>query len=151
MITVREFAESDYAAVVAIAENLPEWFDEHARRIAIPTDIRHQRVFVAVDGDAVVGFISLYVSAGKLNIGWIGVAKHHHRMGAGQRLLQRAEQSARTMGIHELAVFTLGDSVDYPPYEQTRSFYFKNGFKVYQRSKTDNPGCPEELKLSKRL
>ena len=151
MITVREYADADRPAVIAVAENLPEWFDEHARTIAIPTDIRHQHVLVGADGNAVVAFISLYVSEGRLNIGWLGVLKSYHRQGIGRRLLNAAEEKARAMDIPEIAVYTLGDSVDYPPYDQTRAFYFKNGFRVYQRNKTDNPGCPEELKLKKRL
>ena len=48
-----------------------------------------------------------------------------------------------------IATVTLGESVDYPPYEATRAFYKKHGFAVYQRNQTDNPNCPEELKLKK--
>jgi ribosomal protein S18 acetylase RimI-like enzyme len=151
MTVVRDFVEADRAAIVAIANELPEWFDEHARSTAIPTDIRHQTVVVATDGDDVVGFISLYVSDGRWNIGWIGVARARHRQGIGQKLVRKAEEKATAMGLSEIAVMTLGDSVDYPPYQATRSFYFKNGFEVFQRSRTDNPGCPEELRLLKRL
>ncbi len=149
--TVREATPSDRPAILAIAEDLPEWFDEHARQVAIPTDIVHQHVSVALEGPLVVGFISLYVSDGRLNIGWIGVLKSHHRKGIGHQLLRTAEERARAMGVAEIAVSTLGDAVEYAPYDQTRSFYRKNGFVAYQRSKTDNPGCPEELKLRKQL
>ncbi len=150
-VTIRKAVEADYPGILSVAQNLPEWFDERARQVAIPTDIRHQDVFVAIAPDGVLGFITLYVSEGRLNIGWIGVRKSHRRRSIGQQLLKKGEERARAMGISQIAVTTLGDNVDYPPYAQTRSFYMKNGFVEYQRSTTDNPGCPEELKLVKPL
>ncbi|MDQ7780396.1 MAG: hypothetical protein RDV41_11930, partial [Planctomycetota bacterium] len=67
------------------------------------------------------------------------------------QLLLAAEQKGRDMGLAELATVTLGEGVDYAPYEATRAFYKKHGFVVFQRNKTDNPNCPEEIKMSKRI
>ena len=151
MIEVRELTSDDREAVQAIADGLPEWFDETARHRSIPIDIRYQKGFVATDHGTIVGFITLYVAEGRLNIGWLGVRRDFHRKGVGKALLAKAEDVARQMEIGEIATYTLGDNVDYAPYEQTRDFYFKNGYKVYQRNKTDNPGCPEEIRISKRI
>ncbi len=93
--------------------------------------------------------MTLYVAEGKLTIGWLGVHCELHRQGIGRLLLDKAEEAAKQMGIRELSLYTLGDGVDYEPYERTRQFYFAHGFQVYQRSQTDNEGCPEEIKLSK--
>ena len=65
--------------------------------------------------------------------------------------MTNAEEFGRQLGLAEIATYTLGDAVDYEPYESTRRFYFARGFKVYQRSTTDNPGCPEEIKIKKQL
>jgi len=146
-VAIRRAGEADRAGIQAVAAGLPEWFDEHARDVAIPTDIRHQEVFVAVAAGEVVGFVSVYVSEGRANIGWIGVRRDLHRRGIGSRLLAAVERRAGEMGIAEVAVMTLGDGVDYPPYEATRAFYARCGFTVRRRSTTDNPGCPEELRL----
>jgi GNAT superfamily N-acetyltransferase len=143
--------EGDHTAVKQIVESLSQWFDDRARNISVPVDIRHQHCFVAVSGDEVVGFITLYVAEGKLNIGWIGVRSDLHRKGIGKLLLKHAEQLAAEMGIAQLGTYTLGDRVDYEPYERTRQFYFKNGFRVYQRSQTDNPSCPDEIRIVKDL
>jgi GNAT superfamily N-acetyltransferase len=151
MIDIRAMTASDHPAVLRLVSALPEWFDEHARGISIPTDIQHQTGFVAVSGAEVVGFINLYVADGRLHIGWLGVAPRAHRQGVGRLLLERAEEHARELGIAELATYTLGDSVDYEPYERTRRFYAACGFRVYQRSQTDNPGCPEEIRLVKEV
>jgi hypothetical protein len=41
--------------------------------------------------------------------------------------------------------------VAYEPYDSTRAFYDSLGFEIYQRSQTDNPSCPEEIKLKKAV
>lgn len=151
MIEIRPMEPDDHSDILAVAETLLEWFDVDARGRAIPTDLQHQDGFVALLDSKLVGFITLFVAEGRLNIGWLGVKKDCHRQGIGGRLLDAAEDTARDMGIEELATYTLGDSVDYQPYEQTRAFYAKHGFQIYQRSKTDNPGCPEEIKILKKI
>ncbi|MBI5119187.1 GNAT family N-acetyltransferase [Candidatus Poribacteria bacterium] len=151
MIAIRPLSQDDCDAVVGIADNLPEWFDEHARHAAIPIDAKHQNGFLAFDQGQAVGFATYFVAEGKLTIGWLGVRKSHQRKGIGKTMLLEMESKARELGIPEIATYTLGDGIDYPPYEQTRAFYFKNGFRVYQRGTTDNPGCPEEIRISKKI
>jgi len=151
MAMICPLTKEHFSSIIAIAEDLSEWYTEHARRKAIPVDIRHQGGFVSIEGGVVVGFVTFYVSEGKLNIGWLGVLKARQRMGIGKALLQSVDDKARELGISEIAASTLGDGVDYPPYEQTRQFYFKNGFTICQRSKTDNPECPEEIRISRQI
>ena len=142
-------AEEHLEQVIKIIEALPEWFDIDARTRAIPIDLQFQEVYVAEDDGQIVGFITLYVAEGRVNIGWLGVHPDDQRKGIGSQLIEAAEDYCRQKGIMELAVYTLGESVDYEPYESTRDFYLKHGFAVYQSSQTDNPGCPEEIRLKK--
>ena len=151
MISVRSIEARDYAACAFVAKTLTGWFTEDAQIRAIPADLKFQRGFLAESDGQVVGFITLFVAEGRLNIGWLGVHRDYHRQGIGGKLLAYAEQAAADMGLTELATYTLGDSVDYEPYEATRAFYFKHGFQVYQRNKTDNPDCPEEIKIKKEI
>lgn len=81
----------------------------------------------------------------------MGVHPDHQRQGIGGLLIKAAEDYCQSIGVEELATYTLGDSVDYPPYESTRAFYKKHGFTIYQRSQTDNLNCPEEIKLKKQV
>ena len=150
-IRIEPLETKHHCGILEIVEILPEWFDETARTRSVPTDLRHQLGYVAVSNHRVVGFVTLYVTEGRLHIGWLGVDKPFQRQGIGGRLLDATESKARQMGIDELATYTLGDSVTYQPYEVTRSFYWKHGFKVYKRSRTDNPGCPEEIWISKQV
>jgi GNAT superfamily N-acetyltransferase len=149
MITIRPLSSQDCEAVVCVAQALPEWFDEDARNRAIPLDCCFQDGFVAEEAGQVLGFITLYVAEGQVNIGWMGVLPDRHGQGIGRRLMAAAIKYCRERKIPELATYTLGDGVDYEPYEATRAFYFSEGFRIYQRSQTDNPGCPEEIKIKK--
>jgi GNAT superfamily N-acetyltransferase len=151
MITTRPMEDRDHPGVLAVAEALPEWFDRDARGRAIPADIRHQDGFVALSHGTIIGFVTLFVAEGRLNIGWLGVEPKSQRAGVGSRLLADAEEYGRRCSLTELATYTLGDGVDYQPYEATRAFYFRRGFTVYQRSTTDNPGCPEEIRIKKPI
>jgi len=151
MISVRPIEERDHAACVAVVKTLTGWFTDDAQERAVPTDLRYQRGFLAESDGRVLGFITLFVAEGRLNIGWLAVHRDYHRQGIGGRLVARAEEAAAEMGLTELATCTLGDSVRYEPYEQTRAFYFKHGFRVYQRNKTDNPECPEEIRIKKTV
>ena len=151
MIDIRPMKPDDHSGVLAVAEALPEWFDADARGRGMPADLQHQDGFVVLLDGKLVGFITLFVADGRLNIGWLGVKRDCQRQGIGGLLLDAAEDAARDMGIEELATRTLGDSVDYQPYEQTRAFYAKHGFRIYQKNKTDNPGCPEEIRILKKI
>ena len=148
---IRKMEPRDEQAVLAIANGLPEWFDEDARTRAIPIDLKHHTTFIAQNDDSIIGFICLHVSGGRLDISWMGVRNDCRNRGIGTRLLEQAEALGKEWALQELTVYTLGDTVDYPPYASTRSFYLKNGFEVYQRNQTDNPGCPEEWHLKKRI
>ena len=151
MIQIRVMTHQDIEAAANLAQALPEWFDEDARCRAIPLDCRFQDGFVVVEEAKLLGFITLYIAEGRVNIGWMGVLPDRQSEGIGRRLIAAAEDYCRERGISELATYTLGDSVDYEPYEATRAFYFSEGFTIYQRSQTDNPGCPEEIKIKKNI
>jgi len=151
MVTIRKLTSTDRDAVVEVAQALPEWFDEDARTRAIPVDLRFQDGFVAEEDGRILGFITLYVAEGRMNIGWMGVLPGWQGQGIGKRLIDAAESFCRERGIPEMATYTLGDSVDYAPYAATRAFYLAQGFTIYQRSQTDNPGCPEEIKIKKEI
>ncbi len=148
---IEPFETKHHSGILAVVENLPEWFDETARTRSVPTDLRHQTGFVAVSEQRVVGFISLYVAEGRMHIGWLAVDRQMHGHGIGSRLLEAAEAMARELRVDELATYTLSESIAYQPYELTRRFYWKHGFKVYKRSRTDNSGCPEEIWISKQI
>ena len=150
-IKIEPLSPGHHSGIIAVAQSLPEWFDTDSRTRAIPIDLRFQDGFAAVLDEQVVGFILVFVSEGRVNISWMGVHPDYHRQGIGGLLLDAAESFCQSIGVCELVTYTLGDSVDYKPYEATRAFYRSHGFEIYQRSQTDNLGCPEEIKLRKKV
>ncbi|MCL5271079.1 MAG: GNAT family N-acetyltransferase [bacterium] len=151
MTETRPIDERDHPAILAVVETLPEWFDADARSRAIPADLWNQEGFVAVSDGEVVGFITLFFAEGRINIGWLGVRKDAWKKGIGSQLLRCGEEFGRHHGVTEIATYTLGDGVEYKPYEATRRFYFSRGFRIYQRNTIDNPGCPEEIRIKKPI
>ena len=116
-------------------------------------DLRYQCGFVAEDGNKeVVGFISFFVNQGKAEIGWIGIHPDLHRQGVGRSLLHRLLRELESTQVSELYVHTLGDAVDYEPYQRTRKFYRQMGFQDFKRiAHPENPDCEEELILLLKL
>ena len=150
-VELRLMTRDDFAAVIGLARSLPQWFNEEGIQ-QITVDIERQSGAVAMANGDVIGFITWTSDGdGSGEIGWIAVDSGHHRGGIGRRLLSLAEDRLRGSGVIDLFVETLGDSVDYEPYERTRSFYRAVGFRDFKRVKTDNPGMPESLTLHKTL
>lgn len=149
-LEVRPLTRADLESVLAIARELPEWFTPRGQAM-IAVDLQFQAGYVATTAGRVTGFVSFYVNEGVGYIGWIGIAPPQHRQGLGRRLVERVEQELRAAGVEELRVGTLGDSVEYEPYVQTRAFYRSMGFADFKRELSDNPECPELLTLAKRL
>jgi len=110
--------------------SLPDWFgieqaivDYAAAADALPT-------FVAATGDAVFGFLTLkQTSACAADVHVMAVRREAQRRGLGRALLSAAETYLRENGIEIVHVKTLSDSVDYPPYAETRAFYLAMGFR----------------------
>jgi len=117
-------------ACAGILRALPDWFgipeavDRYEREIdTLPT-------WLALDGEAVVGFLSLkqhYPHAAELYV--MGVLPAWHRRGIGRRLAALAEAWLRDQGVEYWQVKTLGPSHPDEHYAATRAFYESLGFR----------------------
>ena len=148
--TIKEYNDSHLDAIRDIAQALPEWFTgKGVEKLSI--DIGFQKGYVALIGSTMVGFVTFFVQEGIAHIGWMGVMKEHQRKGIWMGLLNGLEEMLKKEGIKELRVDTLGDSVEYEPYERTRAFYRKVGFTKFKSVMQDDPECPEKLTMHKML
>ena len=96
----------------------------------------------------IIGFITFFVNEAKAQIGWMGVLPEYQRQHIGKKLLTLLRQNLKSAKVTEIQVHTLGDSVDYTPYEKTRLFYRSFGFKDFKKiSNPENPAYEEELIL----
>jgi len=147
---IRAYKTGDLEGISKIIDSLPEWLDTNARK-NIPIDLEYQKCIVSEKDGSITGFLSYFVYEAVGIIAWIAVEKDDRNNGIGCMLLKEFETEMETKGIKWCQVYTLSDSIEYEPYNHTRAFYFKNGYKEYRRIPTDNPSCPEELYLRKRL
>lgn len=149
-IIYKKIEQDDHIAIYNIMKSLDKWFDENALK-NILIDLKFHYGYIAKDKNETIGFITYFVYEGVGNIGWIGVKTAYQNHKISKKLLEKIENDFRSNNICAVQVYTLSDSVKYEPYEKTRKFYYKNGFKEYRRIKTNNPSCPEELYLRKLL
>jgi ribosomal protein S18 acetylase RimI-like enzyme len=149
-MAIRPMTGADVEAALEVARALPEWFNTPGLE-QMAVDLQNQVGAVAEIDGAVVGFVTWLSRAGVGEIGWIGVAPDRHREGVGARLIGFAADRLRDSGATEVQVETLGESVDYEPYERTRAFYHSVGFRFLRSETTGNPGMPESLWLQKPL
>ena len=131
MIKIKNVEQPDEktAITLKIMHSLPSWFSP-------PEDIESKAIihreypfFAAFDDDIPVGFIALKIhNEYTADIFNMGILETYHRQGIGRRLLEAIEMYCKENGYHYLTVKTLDSSVEYEPYERTRSFYKKVGF-----------------------
>jgi GNAT superfamily N-acetyltransferase len=132
--------------IMEISMELPEWFSPNGLKY-IQMDMNYQKALIASVGNIDMGFLSYFTYEGVGYLAWMGVRPKFQNQGIGIALFESFKNEMRELGITTLQVQTLGGDVDYQPYEQTRNFYKKVGFKDYKTEISDNPECPERLTL----
>lgn len=135
-IQIRPAGPADLGAMLAVARQLPAWFNDQG--IAEMTaDFATHQALVAVSPEAgIVGFVTWAPSPhtpepGLVELTWLGISPAMQRHGLGTRLTRALEQAVGT-GTRIIQVSTLADTVDYPPYAQTRAFYRRAGFQDWR-------------------
>lgn len=141
MMRIRRFEPDDLDAIKRIIRKLhPQWFDREALK-RLPIDVGFQRCFVAEAEGGLIGFISSYAKEEEAEVSWIAVTPEWRGKGVGKKLLGRAEEELKGIGVKDLRVETVGEaSPRHAPYEKTVMFYRACGFRV-----------EEELALKKEM
>ncbi|MEV4267171.1 GNAT family N-acetyltransferase [Kribbella sp. NPDC049584] len=148
---VRRFEEADRSAVLALAPRLTEgvapwrpaelvlsavtgWVVEALARAAEPGRF----VFVADEGDAVLGFVAgeerpHWSGVPELYVGELAVDPRHEGRGVGRALIDAVAAHANEVGVHSITLDTGAAN------SNARSFYRRLGFEE------------EDVKLTMRL
>ncbi len=86
----------------------------------------NSKTFVAEINDKIVGFLLIEIKRDLvLSLVYISVYPEYQRKGIGKKLLEKAEEYARTKNIHILEVLIYKDS------HSSRKFHEKNGFSLF--------------------
>jgi len=150
MSTTRKARKSDIGSIMAIAKALRTWFTPAARR-NIRRSFDNQQGYVSKSNGKAIGFI-LYRKWKKAAIvTWMGILPAEQRKGAGTKLLDAVQAELKKSGVRNLKVFTLSYTTMYAPYERTRKFYRKMGFRELRIDRKYYPDGSDRLVLSKNL
>jgi ribosomal protein S18 acetylase RimI-like enzyme len=136
----------DAVACDAIVAGLPAWFGDPQGIVNCAAAVRSQDGLVAGDGSGVVGFLTWErVGDEAAEITWMAVRADRRREGVGSELLDDLMSRLGGVGIAELRVKTLSEREPYPPYEETRAFYHRHGFKAVAELDIWGPDNPAAL------
>jgi len=127
-VSIRHLEKSDARSVLGLATRLDKWFNEPGRAQMARDLGSHEGLVAHADG-RLVGFVTWNPIDGETaNLSWMGVEEELRRSGIGRTLLAAMFPRLRHAGFRVLEVSTVADSLDYPPYADTRAFYRAMGF-----------------------
>jgi ribosomal protein S18 acetylase RimI-like enzyme len=130
---IRKLYHHDYESIILIAKSLPQWFTKKGIR-QIKRAMNSQNGFVAID-KTVVGFI-LYRKWKKTAwITWMGILARCRNRGIGTLLIRKTENIFKKHNIRTIKISTVSPTVRYTPYEETRKFYTRIGFRKHRIDK----------------
>jgi GNAT superfamily N-acetyltransferase len=119
-----------------ILRSLPDWFGIEDAILQYLADIDHLPTFLALDGDQVIGFLTLkqhFPHAAEILV--MGCQPDMRRKGIGRALVERGEAWLLDQGVEYLQVKTLAPSHPDPGYAKTRAFYQALGFRPLEEFK----------------
>ena len=134
---------------VNIAKNLSEWFTEEAIK-NISQDGLNNELLIAKINEKIVGFLIYKIIGKNCEIQWLGVNRNNWRRNVGTKLIRELEKILKNDEIEEIFLSTLADTVNYEPYEITRKFFRKNGFRNKRVDKDFYPDGGDRLILHKK-
>ncbi len=143
-------SKKDKQKALKIASSLKDWFTTDALK-NMSLDFEMNNLVVAKEQNKVVGFLCYSSFSGKMLLMWLGVDPSWHGKGVGTNLLSWLEDEARRLGLYSIEVETLPDEIEYEPYEKTRNFYYKNGFKRVLYKKASIEGWDDQIILEKLI
>ena len=135
MIRIRDYRPGDSRECETILRALPDWFGVESSLVDYVRSTEAMPTLIAVRDDVVVGFLTIKIHNGSsAEIYVMGVLPEHHRTGIGRSLVSHAEARLRERAIEFLQVKTLGPSRPWEPYERTRRFYERVGFRPLEEN-----------------
>ena len=147
---IRQATKKDKKEAGAIAKTLHEWFNkEGLKNMAL--DFKMNSLIVAVEKEKVFGFLCYTSYCGKMLLMWMGIKRDLQRAGVGKALVDWLVKESKRLELYSIEVETLPEEDVYEPYERTRAFYYKNGFKRVLYKKARVKGWDDQIVLERKV
>ena len=82
---------------------------------------------------------------------WMGIKRDLQRAGVGKALVDWLVKESKRLELYSIEVETLPEEDVYEPYERTRAFYYKNGFKRVLYKKARVKGWDDQIVLERKV
>lgn len=128
---LRESRSGEELVILEIIKSLPDYF----RPDALPEVEANLKkggavTLMADEGGAVVGFLTYRQTTAELaNLLWMAVRSDFQKQGIGRLLMEEFLSRMKSAGIKIIELETLASTTNFAPYEATRRFYGKFGFR----------------------
>ena len=132
MIRITEIQIPEEKSIICrdILNNLPTWFGNEEAIVDYADKVKEMPFFVANEDEKIIGFLAIKIhNEHTAEVCVMGVLEDYHRQGIGEKLIKACELFCRKNQKDFLTVKTLDASAKYEPYDKTRNFYLKMGFK----------------------
>jgi len=129
-MNVRDFFAEDTPALLTIIRSLPDYFTNEAVS-DIENDLRdvRTRTLVSEEDGRAVGFLSYRLDGPEAELLWMAVHPSSHGVGVGSVLMKKAFEEMMNKNVKSAWLATLASTVPFPPFENTRKFHEKFGFR----------------------
>jgi len=132
MIKITEIQIPDEKSSICndILRALPVWFGNEEAIVDYIDKVKEMTFFIVYDINKVIGFLAVKThNEHTTEVCVMGVLEDYHRQGVGEKLIKACEIFCHNNQKEFLTVKTLDASANYEPYDKTRNFYIKMGFK----------------------
>ncbi len=139
-VEILQVGQEKTSACLAIARDLPRFFG-HASLLQMGRDLREHQVFIARDGEELLGFLTLVPEHPKVvELSWLAVKEDLQGQGIGRLLVRQVARMLKEQGLSLMKVKALSEDVTYAPFDTTRAFYEKLGFLPVEEVSFGQPG-----------
>jgi ribosomal protein S18 acetylase RimI-like enzyme len=149
-MTIIKAKASHLEESLQIAKILKEWFTKEAIK-NMKKDFLKQNLLVFIANKKVLGFLCFSKNKNYLEILWFGVDRNLQGKNIGTKLLEKLTKIAKKLKVRAIRVGVLTEKENYKPYESTRAFYNKKGFKKIATKKPEKPGWDIQDILEKKI
>lgn len=128
-IQIRKSRSEDLDQLVSIIRLLPEYFLP-GYLPEIENDVRKDENLVAELENKVAGFINYKIITPDLaEVQWMAISPGVQGKGIGSALMDEFTNQIRKLAIKAIELSTIASTDNFEPYQRTRKFYEKFGFK----------------------